>query len=173
MSGRSLRFPFLAVPAVVAAAIALAGAATAAAPDRVTLPFAYAYVDTETCAFPIAVEGVFQNAIIDFTAATGTGTLQLHQSNVATMTANGVTLHVHARYTIFVTFVDGVPVSAKHVGLLDDIRGADGHMFQRTGQAVYEVVFDPVSGFYLDGPLVTRHGVRADFDAAAICAEFA
>ena len=34
------------------------------------------------------------------------------------------------------------------------------------------VVLDPDTGFYVDGPLVTRHGVRDDFDAAAFCAAF-
>ena len=73
-----------------------------------------------------------------------------------------------------VTFVDGVPVSAKHVGLLDSITGPNGeHIFFRTGQAVYAAVFDPVLGFYVDGPLITRHGIRDDFDLAGFCAAFA
>ena len=67
-----------------------------------------------------------------------------------------------------------MPVSAKHVGVLDNISGPNGeHLFFRTGQAVYEVVFDPVLGYYVDGPLVTRHGIRDDFDATEFCAAFA
>jgi hypothetical protein len=163
---------FLAVAATLVTAIALAGGAGASPPLRELFVFEYSFVDDDTCAFPIAVEGVFENAIIDSTIATGTGRLQLHQSDVATLTANDVTLHVNSHYTIMVEFVDGVPLTAKHVGVLDDIRGPGGHVFQRTGQAVYQVVFDPVSGFYVDGPLVTRHGIRADFDAAAFCAAF-
>jgi len=158
-----------------AALVALAGAAgaTAAAPEKDTFVSPYAYVDADTCGFAITVEGVFTNTIIDSSAATGTGTLELHQSNVAKLTAGGTTLRVEDHYTILVTWVDGVAVSAKHVGVLDDVRGPNGErVFFRTGQAVYQVVLDPVTGFYVDGPLVTRHGVRADFDASAFCAAF-
>ena len=164
--------PFLAVVTVLLGALALACGAAAKPPDHLVFVDEYAYVDTDTCPFPIAVEGVFRNAIVDKSFATGTGTLELHQSNVATMTANGVTLDVNDHYTIFVTYVNGVPVSSKHVGVLDDIRGPGGHVFHRTGQAVYEVVFDPDLGFYVDGPLVTRHGLRDNFDAAELCAAF-
>ena len=164
---------FPVVAAALVAALFLVARAAATPPDHEVFVDEYADVDTGTCAFPIAVEGVFRNAIFDSSVATGTGTLQLHQSNVATLTANGVTLHVNDHYTIFVTIVDGVPVSAKHVGVLDDIRGPRGHVFHRTGQAVYQVVLDPASGFYVDGPLVTRHGLRDDFDAAELCAAFA
>ena len=38
---------------------------------------------------------------------------------------------------------------------------------------MYQVVFDPVLGYYVDGPLVTRHGIRDDFDPTAFCAAFA
>jgi len=157
-----------------AALVALAGAAaTAAAPEKDTFASPYAYVDSDTCGFAITVQGVFTNTIIDSSAATGTGTLELHQSNVATITAGRTTLRVDDHYTIFVMWVDGVAVSAKHVGVLDDVRGPNGErVFFRTGQAVYQVVLDPVTGFYVDGPLVTRHGVRADFDASAFCAAF-
>jgi hypothetical protein len=170
--GRRTLTATLAGSAALVAAAALTGAAVAAAPDHETFTDAYAYVDTDTCDFAIAVEGVFQNTIIDSSVASGTGTLQLHQSNVASITANGVTLRTNDHFTIFVSIVDGVPVSATHVGALEDIRRPDGQLFHRTGQAVYEVVFDPASGFYRDGPLVTRHGLRASFDAAAFCAAF-
>jgi tetrahydromethanopterin S-methyltransferase subunit E len=33
-------------------------------------------------------------------------------------------------------------------------------------------VFDPILGFYVDGPLVARHGLRDDFDPVAFCAAF-
>lgn len=158
-----------------AALVALAGAAgaTAAAPEKDTFAFPYEYVDSDTCGFAIAVQGVFANTIIDSSAATGTGTAELHQSDVATMIAKGTTLSVNDHYTIFVTLVDGVAVRATHVGVLDNIRGPNGErVFFRTGQATYQVVLDPDTGFYVDGPLVTRHGVRDDFDTAAFCAAF-
>lgn len=161
----------LAGACVLLAALAGAAGATAAAPDKETLAFPYEFVDSETCDVAITVRGVFTNMIIDGALATGTGTLELHQSNVATVTAGDATLRVDDHYTIFVTFADGVPLSAKHVGVLDNIRGPNGApVFFRTGQAVYQVVLDPLSGFSVDGPLVTRHGVRSDFDAFAFCA---
>jgi hypothetical protein len=145
----------------------------AAAPDHQVINFSFDYTDTDTCGFPIAVHGEFTNMMIDSSAATGTGTLQLHQRDVETWTANGVTLTVKGAYTIFVETVDGIPETAKHVGLLDFISGPRGdHLFFRTGEAVYQVVFDYTSGFYVDGPLLTRHGVRDNFDAAKICAAF-
>jgi hypothetical protein len=163
----------VAVALMLVSTLALAGTANAAPPEHDTFVDHYSYVDTDTCPFPIAVEGVFTNRIVDSTVADGTGVLQLHQSDVATLTANGVTLRTNDHFTIFVTFVDGVPVSAKHVGVLDDITGPNGvHLFFRTGQAVYQVVFDPVLGYYVDGSLVTRHGIRDDFDPTEFCAAF-
>jgi hypothetical protein len=166
----------LAVAAVLIAAFALSvssAPAEAAAPDHETFNFSFDYTDTDTCGFPVAVHGEFTNMIIDSSLATGTGTLQLHQRDVETWTANGVTLHVNGAYTIFVRIIDGVPQIAKHVGVLDFIMGPNGdHLFFRTGEAVYQVVYDPVLGFYVDGPLITRHGVRDNFDAAKICGAF-
>jgi hypothetical protein len=160
--------------AAILGALTIGGSALATAPDREVFKFPYSYVDTDTCGFAIAVEGVFTNMIIDTSLATGTGTLELHQSDVATLTANGVTLSVDDHYTIFVTWVDGIATSAKHVGVLDNIIGPNGdHIFFRTGQAVYEVVRDPDTGFFVDGPLVTRHGLRDNFDAARFCGAFA
>jgi hypothetical protein len=164
------------IAAGLAAAVSLAfGAAPAlaAAPDHETFQFSSDYVDRDLCAFPIAVHSDFTNMIIDSSLATGTGTLQLHQRDVETWTANGVTLRVNGEYTIFVKIVNGVPQTAKHVGVLDFILGPSGnHLFFRTGEAVFQVVFDPDSGTYRDGPLITRHGVRDNFDAAKICAAF-
>ena len=158
---------------MVLAAFLGGSAARAAAPVLESFAFPYEYVDPDTCGFAITVEGVFTNRIIDSASATGSGTQQLHQSNVATLVGNGTTLTVDDHYTILVTWDGGVALNAKHVGVLDNIRGPNGEaVFFRTGQAVYQVVLDPDSGFFVDGPLVTRHGVRDDFDAAAFCAAF-
>ena len=147
--------------------------ASAAAPDHELFTFSSDYVDTELCGFPIKVHSAFTNMIIDASLLTGNGTLQLHQHDVETWTANGVTLRVDDHYTIFVDSVGGVPQTAKHVGVLDDITGPGGdHVFFRTGEAVYQVVYDPSVGYYVDGPLVVRHGVRDNFDAAKVCAAF-
>jgi hypothetical protein len=135
--------------------------------------FVNSFTDTDTCAFPVAVNTVFTNDITEFRDADGVPVaLQLHQSEVGTWSAGGVTLKVNTRETILVTFENGIPVVAKHVGLLNSIIGPNGPLFLRTGQRAFEVVFDPDSGFYVDGPVIASHGVRADFDAAAVCAAF-
>jgi hypothetical protein len=174
MKARSMRI--LIVAAALAAGLSLAvsaAPAVAAAPDQETFKFSFDYTDKDTCGFPIAVHGDFTNMIIDSSLATGTGTLQLHQRDVETWTAKGITLRGNGEYTIFVAIVDGVPQTAKHVGVLDFVLGLNGdHLFFRTGQAVYQVVYDPDLGFYVDGPLIIRHGVRDNFDAAKICAAF-
>jgi len=162
------------IAAAFATALALvADTATAAAPDHQTFTFSNDYVDN-TCGFPVAVHAEFTNMIIDSSLLTGSGTLQLHQSDVETWTAaNGVTITVNDHNETFVSIVDGVPQIAKHVGVLDDIRGPQGErLFFRTGQAIFQVVFDPNSGFYVDGALLTRHGVRDNFDGDKICAAF-
>lgn len=131
-------------------------------------------VDTETCAFPVERDFVFTNDITEFRDAEGTTTkLFLQQTTMGTLTANGTTLRLHIRESIMVDFEGGIPVSAKHVGLLDYIGGRGGPVFHRSGQAAFAVVFDPDSGFFVDGPLIARHGLRDDFDAAAFCASFA
>ena len=169
----------LGVLAALIAALAAAAAlgsptgAGAAAPEHDAFTFVDDYVDTQTCGFPISVHVEFTNMIIDGASLTGTGTLQLHQRDRETWTANGVTLRGNGEYTIFVTFVDGVPVTAKHVGLLNSIVGPTGErLFFRTGQAVYQVVFDPNLGYHVDGPQIGRHGIRDDLDTAEICAAF-
>lgn len=166
-------FSLLTTAGTMLAALSVTAVASAAAPEKESFTVPYEYTATD-CGFSVAVDGVFTNRIVAHNIPTGTGTLQLHQSDVATATANGVTLRVHSHYTIMVTWVDGVAITAKHVGLLDSITGPNGeHLFFRTGQAVYEVVFDPVLGFFVDGPLITRHGIRDDFDLAEFCAAFA
>jgi hypothetical protein len=163
----------LALLAALAAGFAAAAAAAAAPPVFETFTFRDHFVDTGTCGFPVAGDVVFTNDATSFRDAAGNEIgLQLHQSLVGTLTANGVTLREHVQETIFVEFVDGIPVVAKHVGVLDSIVGPGGPVFLRTGQAVFAVVFDPVSGFYVDGPRIARHGVRADFDPVAFCAAF-
>jgi hypothetical protein len=176
MKARSMHILIVAVALAAGLSLAVSAApapAVAAAPDHETFKFSFDYTDTDTCGFPISVHGDFTNMIIDASLATGTGTLQLHQRDVETGTAKGVTLRANGEYTIFVAIVDGVPQTAKHVGVLDFVLGPNGeHLFFRTGQAVYEVVYDPGLGFYVDGPLITRHGVRDNFNAAKICAAF-
>jgi hypothetical protein len=147
----------------------LAAAPAAAVPplhDRFTIHVVD--VDTETCSFPVVREFDFTNRITEFPDDAGLpAKLQLHQSTVGTLTANGTTLRLNIRETIMVEFVDGIPVRAKHVGQLDYIGGSHGQpVFHRTGQAVFEVVGG------LDGPLIARHGLRADFDPVAFCASF-
>jgi hypothetical protein len=162
---------FIAATAMVFAAAA--SPAAAVPPVHDTFSFVNSFVDTATCGFPVAVETVFTNDITEFSDADGTLTkLQLHQSEVGTWTAKGVALKVNLRETFLVEFENGIPVIAKHVGLLNSIVGPNGPVFLRTGQRVFEVVFDPASGFYVDGPLIAAHGVRANFDAAAVCAAF-
>jgi hypothetical protein len=161
------------IAATVAVFAAAASPAAAVPPVHDTFSFVNSYVDTATCGFPVAIETVFTNDITSFSDADGAPTsLQLHQSEVGTWTAKGVALKVNVRETFLVEFDGGIPVISKHVGLLNSVVGPNGPVFLRTGQRVFEVVFDPASGFYVDGPLIAAHGVRASFDAAAVCAAF-
>jgi hypothetical protein len=131
-------------------------------------------IDTETCAFPVERDFVFTNDTTEFRDGDGAvRKLLLQQTTMGTLTANGTTLRLHIREAIMVEFEDGIPVSAKHVGLLDYIGGRGGAVFHRSGQAAFAVVFDPDLGFFVDGPLTARHGLRDDFDATAFCAAFA
>jgi hypothetical protein len=158
-----------AVCAVFATTVSPAGAVP---PLHESFSFVNSFTDNETCGFPIAVNTVFTNDITEFSQAGELIGLQLHQSEVGTWSAKGVTLKVNTRETILVAFENGIPVIARHVGLLNSIIGPNGPLFLRTGQRAFEVVFDPSSGFYVDGPLIASHGVRANFDAAAVCAAF-
>ena len=163
----------MALATIIGICVFVVPAALAAPPDHGTFSFTDDYTDTSECGFPIAVHADFTNMIIDSSFLTGTGTLQLHQSDVETWTANGVTVQVDRHYTIFVTYENGVPLRSKHVGVLDNVLGPNGeHLFFRTGEAVYEVVFDPALGYYVDGALLARHGVRDSFDAAKVCGAF-
>jgi hypothetical protein len=162
-----MRF-YLTLSTAVVTALAAVAAAGAGPPIHDTFTEHVVDVDTETCSFPVARDVVFTNNIASFFNGQGNITkLHLHQSTVGTLTANGTTLRVNIRETIFVEFAGGVPVTAKHVGQLDYIGGSGGQpVFHRTGQAVFQVVGG------VDGPLIARHGLRDDFDPVAFCAAF-
>jgi phage tail protein X len=151
------------------ALLALAGTAAAEPPLHDSFSIHLTDVDTQTCSFPVVRDWDFTTHDTAFFDADGVITrLQLHQSNVGTLTGNGVTLRLNIRETTMVEFVDGIPVTAKHVGQLDYIGGSQGQpVFHRTGQEVREVVGG------LDGPLIARHGLRDDLDPVAFCAAFA
>ena len=126
-------------------------------------------VDSSTCTFPVINEFDFTNRTTDQVGQDGLPTqLLLHQTTVGTSSANGTTLRFSIRETIMVAFENGIPVSAKHVGNLD-ATGAGNTLFHRSGQATFQVVFDPNLGFFVDGPLTARHGLRDDFDPVAFC----
>lgn len=169
--------------AALAAAVALAvsaapaGATFGPCPEQpvphCSFTFPIQFVDTDTCGFAVVGDFVFTNDISIFTDEQGlTRQVQLHQSDVGTYTANGVSLRENDRNTIIVDYANGVPVTAKHVGDLDEIIGPNGPIFHRTGLDEYAVVFDPGSGFYVDGPRILRHGLRDSFDPAEFCAAF-
>jgi hypothetical protein len=165
----------LVVACAVAASLAVcASAAVAATPLHDSFTFQDQFVDADTCGFPIVGDMVFTNDITEFSDAAGKPTmLQLHQSTAGTLVAKGTTRRVNIRETIVVEFLDGIPVRSKHVGLLNSIVGPGGPVFLRTGQALFEVVLDPASGFYVDGPTIARHGLRDVFDPVPFCAAFA
>ena len=122
----------------VAATLIVASSAAAAAPQHFRFSFPYHFVDDQTCAFPITVDGVFTNDINEFDNPDGTvARLQLHQSNVATSTGNGVTLkenepdtdvrHVRRRFA----------TQAVHVGTLLHFVGPHGRVALIAGQQVF------------------------------------
>jgi hypothetical protein len=169
MTHNLFKLPAALVAAITVAGVLAASSADAAAPihDQFSIPLTD--TDTQTCSFPVVRDWVFSsNALAFFDGDGNIAALTLHQASVGTLRANGVTLRLNIRETIFVEFAGGVPATAKHVGQLDYIGGADGQpVFHRTGQAVFEVV----GGF--DGPLIARHGLRDDLDPIAFCASFA
>ena len=161
--------PLLALGTTAVALLVLAGTAAAEPPIPDSFSIHLTDVDTQTCDFPVVRDWIFTQHETAFFDADGVITmLQLHQSNVGTLTGNGVALRLNIRETTMVEFAGGIPVTAKHVGQLDYIGGSQGQpVFHRTGQEVHEVV----GGF--DGPLIARHGLRDDFDPVAFCAAFA
>ena len=126
-------------------------------------------VDTQTCNFPIVRDWVLTTHDTAFFDADGViEKLQLHQSNLGTLTGNGVTLRMNIRETTMIDFAGGIPVTAKHVGQLDYIGGSHGQpVFHRTGQELRAVDGG------LDGPLIARHGLRDDLDPVEFCGAFA
>jgi hypothetical protein len=144
-----------------------AAAATAAPPEHGTFTARDQFVDTETCSFPIVGDYVFTNDNATYFNAAGDITrVELHETTVGTLSANGVTLRESDRENIDVEFVDGAPVIAKHVGTLFHMVGPDGKVFLAAGQLVFEVV----NGF--DGPLIAAHGVDFGGDQSDFCAAF-
>ena len=109
---------FIAGAVALAAVAATSAGATPPVHDRSSVHLTD--VDTQTCGFPVVRDWVASNDVTAFFDADGNITrLELHQSNVGTLTALGVSLRLNIRETIMVEFVGGVPVTAKHVGQLD------------------------------------------------------
>jgi hypothetical protein len=155
--------------AAVAAILTAAATAAAAEPQHFRSVFPYQFVDTQTCAFPIVGDFMFTNYGTEFDNADGTiSSLQLHQSNVGTLTGNGVTLTENEHTQTFVTFVDGVASQAVHLGTLLHLVGPNGRDALVAGRQVFEVE----NGF--DTTLISEQGVQFDFSSdAAFCAAFA
>jgi hypothetical protein len=155
--------------ATVVTTLSVATSAGASAPQHFRFSFPYHFVDDQTCPFPISVDGVFTNDINEFDNPDGTiAGLQLHQSNVATSTGNGVTLTENERTQTFVAFVDGSATQAVHVGTLLHFVGQDGRVALIAGQQVFTVE----NGF--DKTLLKETGLDLDFASdAAFCAAFA
>jgi hypothetical protein len=159
----------LALATTAAALLGLAGTAAAEPPLHDSFSIHLTDVDTQTCSFPVVRDWVFTQHDSAYFDSDGTITkLLVHQSNVGTLTGNGVTLRMNIRENTMVDFVGGIAVTAKHVGQLDYIGGSQGQpVFHRTGLELRQVV----NG--LDGPLIARHGLRDDLDPAEFCAAFA
>ncbi len=150
-----------------AAALALVPMAGAAGPQHFAFTSRDHFVDTETCSFPIVGDFTFTNDVTEFDNPDGTIVrLQLHQTNVGTLVGNGVTLKEDEHTQTFVTFVDGSPTQAIHVGVLFHMIAPDGTLFLVAGQEVWEVE----NGF--DHTLISFHGVDFGGDVAAFCAAF-
>ena len=159
---------WISLATLAATLIVAATAAAATTPQQFRSTFPYHFVDDHTCAFPIAVDGVFTNNVNEFDNPDGTvARLQLHQSNVATSTGNGVTLTENEHTQTFVTFAAGSATQAVHVGTLLHFAGPDGRVALIAGQQVFTVE----NGF--DRTLLKEIGVDLDFASdAAFCAAF-
>ena len=100
----------LALATTVLALLALAGTASAEPPLHDSFSIHLTEVDTQTCSFPVVRDWVFTNDITEFLDADGNLTkVQLHQSSVGTLTANGVSLRLNIRETIMVEFAGRHP----------------------------------------------------------------
>ena len=152
---------------IVVAAMTLVTAAVAAPPEHGTFTAHDQFVDTTTCGFPIVGDYTFTNDNETYFNASGDITrVELHETTVGTLSANGVTLQESDRENIGVSFINGAPVISKHTGTLFHMVGPDGAVFLVAGQLVFEVV----NGF--DGPLIAAHGVDFGGDVSTFCAAF-
>jgi len=158
----------LVVASFITLALTLTLSAGATPPQHSTVTTRNQFIDTGTCGFPIVGDYTFTNDNVALLDAAGTTTgLQIHETTVGALTANGVTLREHDQENVHIDFVDGVPVLSTHVGTFFHMIGPDGTLFLVAGQLVFEVV----NGF--DGPLITVHGVDFGGDVATFCAAFA
>ena len=156
------------IAAAVAAAATLTTIAGATPPERGSFTAHDQFVDTETCGFPIVGDFTFTNDNAGFFDSAGTIVrVEVHETTVGTMTANGVTLRESDMENVHVDFVDGSAVLAKHTGSLFHMTGPGGTVFHVAGQLLFEVV----NGF--DGPLIAAHGVDFGGDESTFCAAFA
>jgi hypothetical protein len=157
----------LVISSALAIALTLSVSAGATPPQHGTFTSHDQFVDTATCGFPIAGNYTFTNDNERYFDTAGTITrVELHETTVGTLTANGVTLREHDQENVHVDFVDGVPVLSTRVGTFFHIVGPEGTLFHVAGQLVFEVV----DGF--DGPLIAVHGVDFGGDVATYCAAF-
>jgi hypothetical protein len=153
--------------AILAALGLTATMAVAAPPEHGTFTAHDQFVDTASCGFPIVGDYTFTNENETYFNAAGDITrVELHETTVGTLSANGVTLHESDRENVLVDFVDGTPMFSKHTGTLFHMIGPDGAVFLVAGQLVFEVV----NGF--DGPLIAAHGVDFGGDLSTFCAAF-
>src|SRR4029453_9397141 len=132
--------PLLTFATAPVALLGFAASAAAEPPIHDSFSIHLTDVDTQTCDFPVVRAWVFTTHDTAFFDGDGVITkLQLHQSNVGTLSGNGVTLRLNIRETTMVEFAGGVPVTAKHVGQLDYIGGSQGQPgFHRRGQEARE-----------------------------------
>jgi hypothetical protein len=157
----------LVVASVITLALTLTVSAGATPPQHRTFTAHDRFVDSATCGFPIVGDYTFTNDAVVLQDAAGTTTgVEIHETTVGTLTANGVTLREHDQENVHVDFVEGVPVLSTHVGTFFHIIAPDGTLFLVAGQLVFEVV----DGF--DGPLIAVHGVDFGGDVATYCAAF-
>jgi hypothetical protein len=157
----------LVVASVITLALTLTVSAGATPPQHGTVTTRNQFIDTETCGFPIVGDYTFTNDNVVLLDAAGTTTgVEIHQTTVGTLTANGVTLREHDQENVHIDYVAGDPVRSTHVGTFFHIVAPDGTLFLVAGQLVFEVV----NGF--DGPLIAVHGVDFSGDVATFCAAF-
>jgi hypothetical protein len=145
---------------LVAATIALGFAASpAGAVAPVHESFGGPITFNNPCSFLVVSELFGTNDVTTFFDDQGNVTaLQLHQTVVGTVTANGTTLRFNTQEQIFVDFTIE---TVREVGVLDSISGPNGPIFFRTGFALSDLE---------TGATIARHGVLDIFDPAEFCA---